>query len=342
MQTKDIFEFIFLLILLFLAALTAASETAIIAVSRVRLRERAAKGSRLAKAILRILEAPARFFGTILVANTIVDILIACIVTAMMISWIGDENKGILFATAIVTLAIIVVEATAKTFAARRSDKLSFILVRPIEFLIWLFSPVVNILARITNLIIRAIGGRTSPEHSLVTEDEIKAFIKMGEEEGVIQKDEAKMLSEVLDFGDTTIRQVMTPKEKVVSLNINSKFEDIVKQVSESGYSRLPVYQDNPHNIIGVVNVKDLLKFWEDTRLMTLADIVHPPKFVSGSRSVSVLLKEFQKGRTHLAIVVDAQGKTEGIVTLEDLLEEIVGEIKDEYDLRDKPRGETK
>jgi CBS domain containing-hemolysin-like protein len=147
------------------------------------------------------------------------------------------------------------------------------------------------------------------------------------------------MLAKVFEFGDTLVRSVMTPQSAMVALDVNSKYEEIMRTVLESGYSRLPVYKDAPANIIGVVNVKDLLNFWEHKELIILQDMIYQPTFVSGSRKVNDLLNEFQKGSTHMAIVVDAQGKIEGIVTLEDLLEEIVGEIADEYDLR-KPEIE--
>ncbi len=327
-------EFLFILILFLFAILTAASETSITAVGRVKLRRLAASGSKTAKLILKILETPERFFGTILVANNIVDVLIASLTTAIMINIFGDEKRGVLFATLIATVAIIVSEVAAKTIAARRSEKISFALAGPTEFLIRLLSPVVNVLSRVINFITWLLGAGTAAKPSLVTEEEIRAIIKIGEEEGAIGKDKVKMLSKVFDFSSTLVKDVMTPKAAITALNVNSGYEDIMRVVLESGYSRLPVYRDNPDNIIGIVNVKDLLNFWEHKELIILQDMIYCPALIPGSKKVVDLLKEFQLGKAHMAIVQDVHGKIEGIVTLEDVLEEIVGEISDEYDAK--------
>ena len=332
-------ETIVILILIIFAILTAAAETSITAVSRVKLRRLSVSGSPIAKVILKILETPEKFFGTILVANNIVDVLLASIFTAIMIHFLHNERRGVLFATVVATLLIIVSEVTAKTLAARRPEKLSFTLARPTNFLIWFLSPIVNVLAHFINFVIKMLGAGSGSRPSLITEEEIRGLITMGQEDGSIGKEEGKMLSKVFEFGDTLVRGVMTPKSVAVGLDVNSKYEDIMRTVLESGYSRLPVYKDNPDNIIGIINVKDLLNFWEHRELIILQDMVYPPTFVSGSRRVNELLKEFQKGQAHMAVVVDGQGMIEGLVTLEDLLEEIVGEISDEYDVR-KPEIE--
>jgi len=334
--------FILLTVLLLIASVTAASEISMIAVSRLKLRRLAAGGSRTAKIILKILEAPERFFGTILVVNNIADVLIASIVTVMMISAIGAGSKGVLFATAIVTFLIVVSEVSAKTLAAKHSEKLALILARPVQALIFIFSPIVKVLAVITNVIVNFIGGQPRRKPALITEEEIRALIKIGEEEDLLHKEKYKMLSKVFDFSEAIVKTVMRPKSEVVSIDMNSNFDDILSKVLESGYSRLPVYRDTPDNIIGIINMKDLLSLSCNRELVVLQDIIYPVTFVSRSKKVTELLKEFQKGHTHLAIVTDEQGKTEGIVTLEDLLEEIVGEIEDEYDIRTSPYKKSK
>ena len=327
-------EFTLLVILLALAALTAASETSIIAVSRLKLKRRAFGGSKAAAIILKILETPEKFFGTILVANNIVDVLIASIVTAIMIALVGTA-KGVLFATIIVTFFIIVSEVAAKTFAARHSERLSLVLARPVKTLIAIFSPVVKILAIITNAIVNLFGGGMKGKPALVTEEEIRSLIKIGEEEDVIHKEKYKMLTRVFDFSDAVVRSVMRPRKEIVAIDIEAGFDDIVNKVLESGYSRVPVYRANLDNIIGLINMKDLLNLTVNKGLVVLQDMVYPATFVSGAKKVAELLKSFQKGHTHLAIVMDESGKkVEGLVTLEDLLEEIVGEIEDESDVR--------
>lgn len=324
---------ILLIVLLFLATLTAASETSIISASRLKLRKLASEGSKSARMILKILESPERFFGTILVANNVVDILMASIVTAIMISLIG-ERRGVIFATIIVAFVIIVSEVSAKTLASRRAEKLALILAIPVHVLILILSPIVKVLALVTNVIVNLIAGKSKGRPSLVSEEEIRALIKIGEEEDALHKEKYRMLSRVFEFSDRIVKQVMTPKDKAVSIDIDENFDDILNKVLESGYSRLPVYKDAPDNIIGIINMKDLLNLSVNRNLVVLQDIVYPATFVPGAKKVTELLKEFQKGHTHLAIVVDSKGKMEGLVTLEDLLEEIVGEIEDEYDIR--------
>lgn len=329
-----ILEITFLVVLLLIAAATALSETSLISVSRLRLRRLSLDGSRQAKLILKILETPEKFFGTILVINNIVDTLIASILTAMMIAVTDTPGKGVVIATVIATFFIIVFEVVAKTFAARHSERTSLALARPVNLLIYISYPLIRGLAVVTNSIVNMIGGDIKTKDSLVTEEEIRAFIKISGEVDLLHKEKYKMLSKVFDFSETIVRAVMTPKKNVVSVSVDAKVEENIDKALESGYSRMPVYKDSENNIIGIINIKDLLNLSVNKGVVVFQDIIYPPVVVSGAKKVTELLKEFKKGHTHLAIVVDQAGRVEGIVTLEDLLEEIVGEIEDEYDIR--------
>ena len=333
---KIIIELLLLMLLLLIGALTAASETSIIASSIIKLRRLATDGSKTARTILKILEAPEKFFGTIVVANNIVNSFIACIITAIIISFIGENTKSILLATLISAFLVIVFEVAAKTLSAGSPVRIALSLARMVKALIFIFSPAVRILSVITNFIVNLIGGKTKGRASLVVEDEIKALIRIGEEESPKHKDKYKMLSKVFEFSNTLVKTVMIPKDKMVLIDIGADIDSILDKVLESGYSRLPVYKDKPDNIIGVINMKDMLNLSVNRDLVILQDIIYPPIFVPDSKNVTELLKEFQKGHTHLAIVTDPHGKLQGLVTLEDLLEEIVGEIQDEYDIRNK------
>ncbi len=331
---KTTLELLFLAILLLIGALTAASETSIIASSVIKLRRLASDGSKSAKLILKILETPEKLFGTIVVANNIVNSFIAAIITAIIISFIGENSKSILLATLISAFLIIIFEVAAKTLSAENPVRISLLLARIVKILIYVLSPAVKVLSMITNFIVRLLGGKRRGRPSLVVEDEIKALIRIGEEESPRYKDKYKMLTKVFEFSETIVKSVMIPKDKMISININSGVDDILDKVLESGYSRIPVYKEKPDNIIGIINMKDLLNLSVNRDLVILQDIVYPPIFVSQSRNVTELLKEFQKGHTHLAIVVDSGNRIQGLVTLEDLLEEIVGEIQDEHDIR--------
>jgi CBS domain containing-hemolysin-like protein len=331
---KIIFELILLAVLLLIGALTAASETSIIAASIVKLRRLAADGSKSARMVLRILEVPERFFGTIVVSNNVVNSLIASIITVIVISFLGENSKSVLLATLIAAFLIIVFEVAAKTLSAGSPVRISLSLVRMVRFLIFILSPAVKVLSVITNFIVKLLGGKTKGNPSLVVEDEIKALIRIGEEESPKHKDKYKMLSKVFEFSDTFVKTIMVPKDKMVLIDVNSNIDDILDKALDSGHSRLPVYKDKPDNIVGVINMKDLLNLSVNKDLVILQDIIYSPIFIPDSKKVSDLLKDFQKGHTHLAIVTNSIGKIEGLITMEDLLEEIVGEIEDEHDVR--------
>ena len=330
-----ILKLFLMIVLIAVASVTAASEISLIAVSRLRLRRKAAEGSRRAKMILKILEMPERFFGTILVANNIVDALIAVLVTAVVIHLLGGESSlAIIISTVVASGLIIMSEVTAKTIATQHAERAAWMLVRPIQWLITLFAPIVKVFEAITQAFMRVAGIKVSGKPALITEDEVKALIKISGEEGSLQKEKYMMLSRVFDFSESVVRNVMTPRDKIVAISIDDPLDKIVDRTLESGYSRLPVYKDRADKFVGIISMKDLLTLSAHKDLVVLQDIVYPPTFVPGSKKVSELLKEFQKGHTHLALVVDEKGRVEGLVTIEDLLEEIVGEIKDESDVR--------
>ncbi len=329
-----VLSIILIIVLLMLTALTAASEISIIAVSRIKLRKLASSGSKSARIVLKILEAPEKFFSTILVANSIVTTLVASIITVMMIALVGNSNTSVILATAIASFVIIIFEVLAKTLAATHSERLAIIFAKPVNGLIIIFSPLVKGLVYFTSRILRLVSKQVPVKPALVTEEELRALIVMGSEEDAAHREKYKMLSKVFDFSDAVVKDVMTPKKDMVSINVDAKLDDILEKVLESGYSRLPVYQDHPDNVVGIINMKDLLNLSHNKGLIVLQDILYPAVFFPDTKKVSELLKEFQKGHTHIALVTDTSGKLKGLITLEDLLEEIVGEIEDEYDVR--------
>jgi CBS domain containing-hemolysin-like protein len=330
-------ELILLVMLLCVDAVTAASEIAIIASSRLKLKRMASGGSSVARTILGILDNPERFFSTILVANNIVCTLIAIIVMSMVVHFMkGETNIGTLIATFIASSMIIVTEVTVKTLAARRSEKMAYRLAGPIKTLILIFNPVVVILEKTVRAITKLLVGKVEGKPSLVTEEEIRSLIRIGGEAGVLHKEQYSMLSKVFDFSDVIVKDVMTPRKDMVSIDIDSSHEDMMDKALECGYSRIPIHKGSQDNIVGIINMKDLLNLEHNKGLLVLQDIIYSASMVPESKKVAELLKEFQKGHTHIAIVTGPDGKITGLITLEDLLEEIVGEIEDEYDIRSK------
>jgi putative hemolysin len=267
-----------------------------------------------------------------------VDALIASLVTAILIHFYGEKDWVVLFATAVASFLIIVSEVPAKTIAANNPDRLSSRLARPIKIMIKIFTPLVKGFEIITNLIVSLLGQKAKTKPSLVTEEEIKAIIKVGEEEGILHKEKYRMLTRVFELSETVVRSIMKPKSEIMMIDIAADIDGIIDKALESGYSRIPVYKDKPENIAGIINMKDLLTLSMNKGLIVLQDIIYPPVFVSGTKKVIDLLKDFQKGHTHMAMVLDEKNTVEGLVTLEDILEEIVGEIEDEYDLRGTAR----
>ncbi|MBI4970763.1 MAG: HlyC/CorC family transporter [Candidatus Omnitrophica bacterium] len=327
-------EFIFFCALILFFLFAALSETSLISVSRIKLRQKSLDGSRAAKQTLKILEYPEKLFGTMLVVNNITGALAASLATVIAIDLFGNGEQAIAVATAVVTILFIVIEVASKTIAVKRPEKISFMLVWPVRLTIWIFTPLVWGLTIITKMIVRMFGISMKQSNSLVSEEEIKALIKIGEQEGSLEPEEGQLLQKVFRFGDMTVREAMTPISDMVALNVKAGYEDIMRAVVDSGYSRLPVYSGNVGNIVGIAQVKDLLSFWENKELIVLQDVMDPPNFISSSKKLSVQLKEFQRGKSHMSIVIDAQGKVVGLMTLEDIIEEIVGEIEDEYDQR--------
>ncbi|MCM8761141.1 MAG: CNNM domain-containing protein, partial [Candidatus Omnitrophica bacterium] len=239
-----ILDILILVFLILLAAITAASEIAIMAASRLKLRKLASEGSKAAKVVIKIREVPERFFSTILVSNNIIDALIAVLIAAAIIRIAGGEKGwAVPVATLISAFLIIVSEVTAKTLAARYPEKTALLIAMPMQTLIKISKPVIRVLEFITSALANFLGGKAPAKPSLVTEEEIKAIIKIGEEEGVLQKEKYRMLTKVFDFSDAIVRKVMTPKKEMVAIDINAKPDDIITKVIECGYSRLPVYR---------------------------------------------------------------------------------------------------
>lgn len=334
MNPQNAAEIILLAILILIAVFAALSETAIISVSRTKLRQRMLDGSKSAKLVLSTLEAPEKLFGTMLILSNITSIFAASLATALAFDLLGNEQSAILAASVVMTVLMTIGEVTSKTVGVKRSDRLSRIMVYPVRFFILIFTPIVWIFTMITRIFSWIFGIPFKESKSLVTEEEIKALIKLGEQEGSLAPEEGQLLQKVFRFGDMTVREAMTPISDMIALGSKSTYEDIMRTVVESGYSRLPVYEGNVGNIIGVAQVKDILSFWENKELIVLQDVMDPPNFIPASKKLSDQLKEFQRGKSHMSIVIDAQGKVVGIMTLEDIIEEIVGEIEDEFDQR--------
>jgi len=328
-------ELIALGFLFILSGFFSGSETALMSVNRVKIKHMLQEGDSKAKTVDELLEQPDRLLTTILVGNNLVNIAASSIATALAIDLFG--NKGVGIATGVVTFFILIFgEITPKSFASQNAELASKWVAKYIKMFSYVLTPFIKILTVITSFIIRAVGGTPRQKKPFVTEEEIKKFVNVGEREGVIESDEREMINSIFDFDDTIVKEIMVPRIDMVCIEINTPIEELVELIIDLGYSRVPVYNETVDNIVGIVYAKDLLNFLNQDGEMEIKKIMRPAYYVPETKEIDSLLTELRKEKIHMAIILDEYGGTEGLVTIEDLLEEIVGDIQDEYDVEER------
>ena len=325
-------QIILLVTLVILSGFFSSAETAFTAANRLKLRHMAEEGSKSAKRALRLIENPSKLISALLIGNNIVNIFASSLATLVAIDLYGISATGI--ATSILTIVIIIFgEITPKSFATQHAEKVSMMFSKPVGILMTLLTPFVIIFYSISSWIIRLFGGDISQSHPLVTEEELKTMVDVGSEEGVFEQEEKEMLHNIFDFGDLQVRDIMVQRVDITALDVDATYEEVLEIVKDEQFSRFPVYREDIDDIIGILNVKDLLFLTEvEKRGFKLEDYIREPYFAYEFKRITDLFKELKKTRTHISIILDEYGGTVGIVTIEDLLEEIVGEIDDEYD----------
>jgi CBS domain containing-hemolysin-like protein len=329
--------FVIVLLLLF-SAFFSGSETALFAANRLRLRTLREEGSGRARTALGLIETPARLLSTLLAGNTIVNTATAVVSTATLVRIFGAE-RGTWYALAISTLVLLIFgEMIPKTIAAHRADRLALIVSRPIQWISVVLSPIIRVLSLLTIPLVRPFGGHVRPDAPMVTGEEIQMLVRMGEEQGVLEQDEREMIHSIFEFGDTVVREVMVPRVDMICLEADEPVEAILEIIRAHGHSRIPVYHETIDQIVGLVHVKDLLAGVREGRLTgKVRNFVRPAYFVPDTKRLDELFREMRRKKVHMAIAVDEYGGTAGLVTMEDLLEEIVGSIQDEYDREEPP-----
>ena len=321
---------IFLLLLAVISFFFSASETAIIGLSKIRLRHMLAQGIKGAQNIQQLVMKLDRFITAILIGNNFVNIAISSIVTAVFVNIFG-YNWGVILATFVTAFFVLIFcEITPKILSIKHTERVALFTSPLMEAFIKLFAPIIRFFMGVSDLIFRVFKIETAKRSPLITEEELRLMIEMGKEEGVLSDEERKMLHRIFEFGDTKICEVMVSKDKITAVNINSNPEELLNIFVEEGHARLPVYSGKIENIIGVIYARDLLYILRDKGLFLLQDLIHKAYYVPAALRVNELLREFQLKKLQIAIVVDEQNRTMGLVTLEDLLEEIVGEIEEE------------
>ena len=324
--------FLIIILLFILAALSfffSVSETAVIGLSKIRLRHMINKGIKHAKNIQGLVTKLDKFIAAILIGNDFVNIAISAIITAVFVHFFGYRWGVIISTFASSFFVLTLCEITPKILATKYAEKIALFTSPTMQKAIKIFNPVISIFTGIGNLLLRLIGIKPPKRSPLITEEELRMLIEIGKEEGVLTDEERKMLHRIFEFGDTKVNEVMIPKENIVSIDINVTPERLLNTLVEEGHSRIPVYQGSIDNIVGIIYARDLLYTIREKGLIIIADLLHPPYFITPNKRVTELLRDFQVNKLQIAIVKE-KDKTLGLVTLEDLIEEIVGEIEEE------------
>lgn len=326
------FEIFVLLILLIISAIFSGSEIAFFSLSDIKVRRLVRQRKRGAKTLRRLKEDPHKLLVTILIGNNLVNVAAAALATMMFTEIFGSTGFGI--ATGIMTFLILVFgEITPKSFCYQNAERVSLVVAMPIYILTKILYPLVVFVENLSLLIMKIFGGKK--KHPEMTEEDIQTALSMGAEVGVIEKEEEEMIKNIFEFGDTRVADVMTLRKDIVAIRSDQRVSDVVMKILQSRFSRIPVYKNSFDNMIGVIHIKDILKHLKRKQFDTeIEKLVSPVLFVREDENLNLLLDQFKETGIHLAIVTDKKGNVKGLVTLEDLLEEIVGEIYDESDVR--------
>ena len=325
---------IILIGLIALSAFFSSSETALTTVSRIKMRSLADDGDAKAKKVLEIVEDPGKMLSAILVGNNVVNLSASSIATVLGVKVF--ENYGAGIATGILTFVLLIVgEIAPKTLATVRAEKLSLRIAGFFKVYIFILTPVVAVTGFIARILLVPFGVKKDEEAPQITEDELKTIVDVSHENGIIEHSEREMIQNVFDFGDATAREIMIPRVDVDFIDINAGFDEVMEIFKDCKHTRLPVYEENTDNIVGILNIKDLIMY-DDLEHFSIRPVLRKAYFTYELIHLSQLFFDMQKDSINMAIVLDEYGATSGIVTLEDMIEEIVGEIRDEYDAEEE------
>lgn len=330
MDSGDSFQLIILIVLLMLSAFFSSNETALMSVNKIRLRSLADSGNKRAALVLDVLENHTpKMLSAILIGNNIVNLSASALATSLAYTFGGYMVS---IATAVLTIAILVFgEITPKNYATLKAEKLTLRYIPIIRVFMFLMTPVIfiiNLFSRVIMLLLR-VDPNTAGRG--MTEDELRTIVDVSHEDGVIESDEKEMIYNVFDLGDANAKDVMVPRVHVTFADINNTYDELIEIFREDKFTRLPVYEETQDNIVGIINMKDLL-LYDRNEPFHIRDIMRKPHFTYEYKGISELLVEMRDSTFNIAIVLDEYGEMAGLITLEDILEEIVGEIHDEYD----------
>ena len=330
MDSSHIGQLLTIVVMVFLSAFFSSSETALTTVNKIRMKTLAENGDKRAAKVLKVTSDSGKMLSAILIGNNIVNIFASSLATILAIDIFGDIGSGI--ATGVLTIVILIFgEVTPKTMATIKADSFSLLIAGIIDVLMILLTPVIFIINRLASGVLFLLRINPNDADSAMTEDEIRTIVDESQESGAIEDEEREMIHNVFDFGDSLAKEVMIPRIDMTFVQADATFEELIDIYRENKYTRLPVYEESTDHVIGIINMKDVILL-ENLEEFSIRNIIREPFFTYEHKNTADLFVEMRKASIPLAIVLDEYGVTAGMVTLEDLLEEIVGEIRDEYD----------
>lgn len=331
-STEILFQSALLVILLIGSGFFSASETALMSLSKIRIRHMQEEGVKGAKLVASLTEDPNKLLSSILIGNNVVNIAATSISTSLFLELLGAN--GVAVATAVMTVLVLIFgEITPKTIAANSSEKVAIAVSKPIQLIIFILRPVVWVFNIITWVIFKLLGVDNKTNQPYITEEELKTMVNVGHEEGVLEIEEREIINNVFEFGDMQAKEAMKQRLDIIGIDVNESYENIIKTFRNEQFSRIPVYNESMDDIIGILNIKDII-FLSDEEISNfdIKKYLREPFFTYEFKKISQLLEEMKVSKSQMAIVLDEYGATSGLVTIEDLIEVIVGDIEDEYD----------
>ncbi len=331
MDSSEVTRMIILGVLLLLSIFFSSARTAFTTVNKLRIRSLSEEGNKKARLVNDLLEKPARMQNTILIGNVIINLSISSLATSLALDHFTPAGVVIIIA-ALIFVMLIFARMIPNTLAEMDSEKFVLRFGPLLLLFVRIMSPLTFLVTRISSLILMIFHVNTREKASVITEDELRSIVEVSHEEGVIEMEEKQMITNVVDFGDSMAKDVMVPRVDMVFAEVSLSYDDLVELFSKDKYTRMPVYSDSRDNVIGILNLKDIFFYQGSKEEFQIQNIMREPYFTYEYKKTTELLKEMRKNYVSLAIVLDEYGTTTGLITLEDLLEEIVGEIRDEYD----------
>lgn len=330
MDTSGVIQLVILVVLLVLSAFFSSAETALTTVNKIRIKALCEEGNKNARRLEKVLDSSSKMLSTILIGNNIVNISATSLATSLTISIWGNAAVGI--ATGILTILVLLFgEIVPKTWATLNAERLSLIYCYPISALMFLLTPVIFLVDKMANFLLCLGGIDPNAKVNIMTESELKTYVDVSHEDGVIESEEREMILNVFDFGDSYAKDIMIPRIDMCMVDVETGYREVFNLFKETMYSRIPVYENDTDNIIGVITLKDFFLVTRKTDFK-IRDILRETYYTYEYKKTDDLLMEMREGAINIAIVLDEYGASVGLITLEDLLEEIVGEIRDEYD----------